>query len=156
MYMVPNLKWFRPREHYWFAFQSNLKDTKAKRAKILQEYDCKLRYRQGWYNVVADALSLMPQINSLSFMEIKSEFLESLRGKWAQDESYEKVWNVVSLRGPSHSELSSTQGSTLDDEAKHNRWKKVSIDDGYLLHKGRVCVPRDIDTRPQILNELSW
>ena len=26
------------------------------------------------------------------------------------------------------------------------RWKHFSIDDGYLLHKGRVCVPLDLDT----------
>ena len=137
----------------WFASQSDLKGRKARWAEILQDYDYKLRYCQGRYNVVADALSHMPQINSLAFTKIKSEFLESLRGKCAHDQSYEKVWNVVSLRDPIHSELSSTQGSTLVNEAEHNRWKHFSIDDGYLLHKGRVCVPRDIDTRRQILNE---
>ena len=87
--------------------------------KILQEYDCKLRYCQGRYNVVVDALSRMPQINSLAFTKIKSEFLESLRGKCAQDQSYEKVWNVVSLRDPINSELSFAQGSTLDGEASY-------------------------------------
>ena len=53
--------------------------------------------------MVAHALSWMPQVNSLAFIEIKSEFLESLRGKCAQDESYEKVWSIVSRRDPSHS-----------------------------------------------------
>ena len=109
-----------------------------------------LRYRQGQYSIVAEVLSRMPQINSLDFMEINSEFLESLR---TQDESYEKVWNVVLLRDPNDSELSSTPGSTLVDEAECNRWKNISIHDGYLLHNGRVCVPRDVDTRRQRLNE---
>ena len=78
----------------WFTTQTDLKGRKARWAEILQDFDCKLRYRKGRYNVVADALSRMPQVNSLAFTEIKSEFLESLRGKCAQDESYEKVWSV--------------------------------------------------------------
>ena len=107
-------------------------------AEILQDYDCKLRYLQGRYNVVADALSRMPQINSLAFTEIKSEFLESLCGKRAQDQSYEKIWNVVSLRDPVHTELSSTQVSILVYEDELHHWKYFSIVDGYLLHKGQV------------------
>ena len=62
----------------WFPNQMDLKGRKARWAEILQEYDCQLRYCKGRYNVVADALSQMPEINSLSFTELKSEFLESL------------------------------------------------------------------------------
>ncbi|MCO5569134.1 hypothetical protein L7F22_022842 [Adiantum nelumboides] len=69
----------------WSTSQTDLKDQKARWAEILQDYDCKLRYRKGRYNVVADALSRMPQINSLAFTEIKCEFLESLHGRCAQD-----------------------------------------------------------------------
>ena len=54
----------------WFTNQSDLKGRKARWAEILQEYDCKLRYRKGRYNVVADALSRMPEINSLLFTEL--------------------------------------------------------------------------------------
>ncbi|MCO5560282.1 hypothetical protein L7F22_013893 [Adiantum nelumboides] len=49
----------------WFTTQADLKGRKARWAEILQDYDCKLQYRKGRYNVVADALSRMPQINSL-------------------------------------------------------------------------------------------
>ena len=38
--------------------QTDLKGQKARWAEILQEYDCKLRYRKGRYNIVADALSV--------------------------------------------------------------------------------------------------
>ena len=62
----------------WFMNQTDLKGRKARWAEILQEYDCKLRYRKGRYNIVADALSRMPEINSLLFTELKSELLESL------------------------------------------------------------------------------
>ena len=34
-----------------------------------------------------------------------------------------------------------------------NRWNHFSIDQGYLMHKGRMCVPSDLDIRRQILFE---
>ena len=79
----------------------------------------------------------MPQTNSLDFTEIKSEFLESLRGKCAQDESYEKVWNVVLLRDPDDSKLSSTPRLyPLLLRPSIIIGRIISIYDGYLLHKG--------------------
>ena len=33
------------------------------------------------------------------------------------------------------------------------KWKNFSIDDGYFLYKGRVCVPRNEEIRCQILYE---
>ncbi|RYA67305.1 hypothetical protein DD595_26375, partial [Enterobacter cloacae complex sp. 4DZ3-17B2] len=50
-----------------FTQQTDLKGRKARWAEILQEYDAKLRYRKVRYNVVANALSRMPEINSLLF-----------------------------------------------------------------------------------------
>ena len=105
---------------------------------------CKLQYCKGHYNIVADALSRMPEINLMLFTELKSDLLESLRGKCEQDSTYSKVWNHVLMRGPSHSNgsvpSSSTHSSSLSQD-ELQRWKIFSIDDGYLLHKGRVCVP---------------
>ena len=98
----------------------------------------------------------MPEINSLLFTESKSELLESLRGKCEQDSSYSKVWNHVQMRGPSHSNgsvPSSSPHSSYLSQDELQQWKNFSIDDGFLLHKGRVCVPLDIDTRRQILYE---
>ena len=98
----------------------------------------------------------MSEINSLFFTELKSKLLESLRGKCEQDSSYSKVWNHVQMRGPFHSNgsvpSSSTHGSSFSQD-ELQQWKKFSIDDGYLLHKGRVCVPLDLDIRRQILHE---
>lgn len=57
---------------------------------------------------------------------------------------------------PSHSDVNEdvhfTHGSPLTSD-ELNRWKNFTIDNGYLLHKGRVCVPSDLDTRRQILYE---
>ncbi|MCO5582166.1 hypothetical protein L7F22_036056 [Adiantum nelumboides] len=140
----------------WFTQQTDLKSRKARWAEILQEYDARLRYRKGRYNVVANTLSKMPEINSLAFTEIKSDFLDSLKGLCELAESYSKVWSHVKTRDPSHSNAasassSSTHSSPSCDELQ--RWKNFSIDDGYLLHKGRICVPTDKDIRRQILYE---
>ena len=64
----------------WFTGQKDLKGCKARWAEVLQEFECNLRYRKGRYNVVADALSCMPKVESLSFIEIKSSLLDNLRG----------------------------------------------------------------------------
>ena len=46
--MVLNLKcFFTMRDLMGFFSQSDLKGRKDRWAKILQEYDCKLRYHQG-------------------------------------------------------------------------------------------------------------
>ena len=97
----------------------------------------------------------MLEINLLLFTELKIELLESLRGKCEQDSSYSKLWNHVQMRGPTHSNgslpISFTHSSSLSQD-ELQRWKKISIDDGYLL-KGRVCVPLDLDIRRHILYE---
>ena len=78
-----------------------MKGRKARWAKVRQEFDCNLRYWKGQYNVVADALSRMPKIESLSFIEIKSSLLDSLRGQYEHDQSYKEVWKSVLRRDPS-------------------------------------------------------
>ena len=51
--------------------------------------------------------------------------------------------------GPSHS-----KGSVHDDTSTHRspltndelmRWNNFTVDDGYLLHNGRACVPSNLD-----------
>ena len=63
----------------WFTSQRDLKGRKARWAEFLQDFDCTLRYRKGRYNVVADALSRMPEVESLSFTELRSDLLASLQ-----------------------------------------------------------------------------
>ena len=47
--------------------------------------------------MVADALSRMQEVESLSFTEIKS----SLRDQYEHDQSYKEVWKSVLRRDPS-------------------------------------------------------
>ena len=85
----------------WFTGQKDLNGRKTRWAKVLQEFDYNLRYRKGQYNVVMDALSRMPEVESLSFAEIKSSLLDSLCGQYKHDQSYKKVWKLVLRRDPS-------------------------------------------------------
>ena len=111
--------------------------------------------------MVADALSRMPEVESLSFTELRSDLLASLHGKCKHDPAYGQVWKVVTRRDPSPipsaNDARSTQDSPLSSD-ELTRWKNFTIEQGYLLHKGRVCVPQDIvpqdnDIRRQILYE---
>ena len=97
-------------------------------------------------------------VNMLSFTQLKSGFLESLKGKNTNDSAFSKVWSFILERDPCSSPImgddhsSSTLKSSLSSDAL-NRWKHFSIDQGYLMHKGRMCVPSDLDIRRQILFE---
>ena len=51
--------------------------------------------------MVADALSYMPEVESLSFTKIKSSLLNSLRGQYEHDQLYKEVWKSVLRRDPS-------------------------------------------------------
>ena len=110
--------------------------------------------------MVADALSRMPEIESLSFTEIKSSLLNSLRGQCEHDQSYKEVWKSVLRRDPSPMDsahlvannATTTQASTATSN-EMQRWKIISIHQNLLLHKGKLCVPLDNDIRRQILYE---
>lgn len=63
--------------------------------EAFQEFDFQLQYHKGRYNLVADTLSRIPMANLLSFTELKSELLDSLRGKCTHDLVYAAVWNIA-------------------------------------------------------------
>ena len=51
--------------------------------------------------VAADALSRMPEMESLSFTELRSDLLASIQGKCEHDQAYGPVWKMVTKRDPS-------------------------------------------------------
>ena len=91
----------------------------------------------------------MPEVESLSFTELRSDLLASLQGKCEHDQAYGQVWNMVKRRDssptPSANDAMSTHDSPITSD-ELNRWKFFIIDNGYLLYKGRICVPEDTDT----------
>ena len=70
-----------------FTWKIILKGQKARWAKILKEYDACLWYCKWQYNILVDMLSRMPEINSLAFIEIKSDFLNFMKNQHNQDET---------------------------------------------------------------------
>ncbi|MCO5568575.1 hypothetical protein L7F22_022274 [Adiantum nelumboides] len=79
----------------WLSSQNELQGRKARWAEILQEFDLQICYQRGKYNVVADALSRIPEINELSFTIFKNDFLETLRGLCEHDPAFSEVWPTV-------------------------------------------------------------
>ena len=139
-----------------------MKGRKARWAEVLQEFDRNLRYRKGQYNVVADALSRMPEVENLSFTVLKSDLLETIKGKCEHDPFYTKVWTMVSKRDPSPPNIAhgaqannanTTPLNSPNVGEEFHRWKNFSINDGHLIRKGRICVPKDHDIRCQIFYE---
>ena len=123
----------------------------------MQEFDIQLTYQKGKFNVVGDSLSRMPIVSELSFTQFKSNFLESLRGKCEFDPHFSEIWKAIKIRDSigkeAFTEESQGNGDTPQVGEQGLKWKKYTIKDGYLLYKGRVCVPDDDDTRRQILFE---
>ena len=69
--------------------------------------------------MVADALNPMPEIKRISFTELRSDLLTSIRSKCEHDQVYSKVWNMVKRRDPSPLEAydeNSTQGSSPSND----------------------------------------
>ena len=69
--------------------------------------------------MVADALSCMAKIESLSFTELQSDLLTSLQGKCEHDQVYGKVWNMVKRRDTSPLDAydaTSTYNSSLSND----------------------------------------
>ncbi|MCO5558631.1 hypothetical protein L7F22_012217 [Adiantum nelumboides] len=59
--------------------QGDLRDQKARWVELMQEFDSEIRYRKESSNCVADALSRIPEVNTLSMAEILTDFYLSPR-----------------------------------------------------------------------------
>ena len=95
--------------------------------------------------MVTDAFSRMPEVESLSFTELRSDLLASIQGKCEHDQAYGHVWNLVKRRdpspNPSANEVVSTHDSPLSSD-ELNRWKHFPLIKGtystraeYVYHR---------------------
>ena len=55
---------------------TDLRGRKARWAELMQEFDFEIRSCKGSRNQVADALSRLPMVNQLSFVEISTGFIQ--------------------------------------------------------------------------------
>lgn len=64
----------------YFCDRLKLRRKKARWTDLMQDFDMEIRYRKGSENSVADALSRIGEVNLLSFIEIRVDLYDSLRG----------------------------------------------------------------------------
>ena len=63
----------------YFCDQEDLVDRKARWFKVIQDFN---------FTIFVDALSCIEKVNVLSFIEIKSNHLAHLRGKYLDDSDF--------------------------------------------------------------------
>ena len=106
----------------------------------MQDFDFSIRYRKGSMNTDVDALSLIKEVNMLSFTEIKSDFLDHLRGKYLDDIYFSKYYTKA------ESGLDANT-STLPSKVTFH------ITSGLLYRSGKVCVLDLPNVKQNILHE---
>ncbi|KAL6349618.1 hypothetical protein AAG906_035779 [Vitis piasezkii] len=108
--------------------QKDLNSRKRRWMETLENYDFALHYHPGKVNVVADALRQGPCLYSIS---ARPMFIQRIVEAQVHDEFLEKV-----------------KAQLVEGEVDENWFMHV---DGSVRFKGRLCVPRDVDLRNELL-----
>lgn len=111
----------------------HLTPRQAKWLEVLQEFNCKIVYRPGEKNVVADALSRRPdyQVSAITWVSLGDDVIPSLISAAAEDTEYAKLVDLV----------------------KSGKRKDFTLDDDGLLRKDdRMYVPQ-CSFRNKLLSE---
>ena len=137
--------------------QKELNMRQRRWLELVKDYDCEILYHPGKANKVADALS---RKSSATLMAIHA--LPQPLQKDIHDLEIEIISGKVSslTRQPTileHMKSSQESDPTLvkiKEEVLEGKEMVFSlVEDGTLLYKGRICVPKDEEMRKQILSE---
>ena len=101
--------------------------------ETLQAYDCNFKYRPGKTNVVADALSRIPEVNATTTLEIPQEVLKQIREGYPEDSYF----------GPILKELTKEEGNP----GMRSRVAQFKLDGGLIYFiqdpdTPRLCIPK--------------
>jgi len=122
--------------------QSNLSKRQARWLDTLQSYDFQVRYRPGKMNIVADALSRQPHLNSIT----------TIATTLMDNDVLKRAYQTDNYFGPI---LDTLQNPNQADEKQKTRAKHFEIRQEYLYLKGtqRMAIPSDKRIRAYILHE---
>ena len=127
----------------YFLSQKNFEGRKARWAELMQDFDFEIRYRKGALNSVADALSRIPEINALSFVEFNNDLFDLIRGKqkYLDDRTFSKFWKRAET------------GIDVDYGTTSTPKNLYYVANGLLYRNSKVCIPHIKDIKNKILYE---
>ena len=120
--------------------QHTLSRRQARWLETLQSVTYEVKYKSGKTNVVADALSRIPNINSISVLSTLD--LNNLTFLYQQDPYFAPI--LETLQNPGNASEKSLA------RAKHFELQRTRI---YLKEGNRFAIPKDKRLRTQLLKE---
>ncbi|KAK1644393.1 hypothetical protein QYE76_062198 [Lolium multiflorum] len=137
--------------------QKELNMRQRRWIELIKDYDMEIHYHPGKANVVADALSLPCQLNSMIAIEQPNLFqeFEQFRLELVSEgflASIELQPTLVSQIKEAQKENASIEG--IKKQMAAGKAPGFTVDEvGVLWYKGRLCVPSDSDLKQVILKE---
>jgi hypothetical protein len=137
----------------WFQEKRRLNSRQIRWSLILQDYRFKIQYRSGKKNVLADVLSR----KDISQKGQREEFVLLPKQYWEPKCLIAPVTVNEELNLIDRIKQANRTHESLEEfrqEALGEQDSKWTLEEGLLLHEGRMMVPEDGDLRARLLDEI--
>jgi len=131
-------------DHHSLQFlesQKNITRRQARWLELLQNFDFKIQYIKGKSNVVADALSRRPHLNTISTLQLDEKLIESIKEKYKTSSWIQEI------------------KKQLQQKPVLKQYKHYFVENDLIYFQNtsdenpRLCLPRNKDLIQQLLYE---